>query len=100
MTNLNIDRLTLKLSRLSKMEGQRLARLIVEKLANSEIDRTEMRSPFLCSALSHSQLSHSHIEVNFLTCPLQMVLKMAGFEHFRWQIPWLRNRQLIFNFDS
>jgi hypothetical protein len=45
-------------------------------------------------------VSEGAIAVNFLTCPLQMVLKMAGFEHFRWQIPWLGNRQLIFNFDS
>jgi hypothetical protein len=95
MTNLNIDRLTLKLSGLSKMEGQRLAHLIAAKLANSEIDRISVRSPFLCGALSHSQS-----EVNFLTCPLQMVLKMAGFEHFRWQIHWLGNRQLILNFDG
>jgi hypothetical protein len=45
-------------------------------------------------------VSEGAIEVNFLTCPLQMVLKMAGFEHFRWQIPWLGDRQLIFNFDG
>jgi hypothetical protein len=45
-------------------------------------------------------VSERSIEVHFLTCPLQMVLKMAGFEHFRWQIPWLENRQLIFNFDG
>jgi hypothetical protein len=45
-------------------------------------------------------VSEGSIEVHFLTCPLQMVLKMAGFEHFRWQIPWLGNRQLIFNFDG
>ncbi len=45
-------------------------------------------------------VSEGAIAVNFLTCPLQMVLKMAGFEHFRWQIPWLGNRQLIFNFDG
>ena len=45
-------------------------------------------------------VSEGAIAVNFLTCPLQMVLKMAGFEHFRWQISWLGNRQLIFNFDS
>jgi hypothetical protein len=45
-------------------------------------------------------VSEGAIAVNFLTCPLQMVLKMAGFEQFRWQIPWLGNRHLIFNFDS
>jgi hypothetical protein len=45
-------------------------------------------------------VSEGSIEVHFLTCPLQMVLKMAGFEHFRWQIPWLENRELIFKFDG
>jgi hypothetical protein len=45
-------------------------------------------------------VSEGSIEVHFWTCPLQMVLKMAGFEHFRWQIPWLENRQLILNFDG
>lgn len=44
-------------------------------------------------------VSEGTISVHFLTCPLQMVLRMAGFEHFRWQIPWLENRQLILNFD-
>ncbi|MEH1867449.1 MAG: hypothetical protein V7K69_20900 [Nostoc sp.] len=52
-------------------------------------------------------VSGSQIQVRFLTCPLQMVLRMAGFEDFRWQIPWLgvggasplENRQLIFTFD-
>lgn len=37
MTNLNIDRLTLKLSGLSELEGQRLAQLVTEGLANSDI---------------------------------------------------------------
>jgi hypothetical protein len=37
MTNLNIDRLTLKLSGLSQDQGQHLARLIAEGLASSEI---------------------------------------------------------------
>jgi hypothetical protein len=37
MTNLNIDRLTLKLSGLSQDQGQYLARLIAEGLATSEI---------------------------------------------------------------
>ena len=45
-------------------------------------------------------VSEETITIHFLTCPLQMVLKMSGFEHFRWQIPWLGNRQLIFNFDG
>ncbi|MEH2048249.1 hypothetical protein [Nostoc sp.] len=53
-------------------------------------------------------VSEKTITIHFLTCPLQMVLKMAGFEHFRWSIPWLgggvasplENRQLVLNFDG
>ena len=37
MTNLTIDRLTLKLSGISQQEGQHLARLISERLSTSEI---------------------------------------------------------------
>jgi hypothetical protein len=37
MTAINIDRLTLKLSGLSQQEGQHLARLIAEGLANPEV---------------------------------------------------------------
>ena len=37
MTNLIIDRLTLKLSGISQQEGQHLARLVTNKLATSEI---------------------------------------------------------------
>lgn len=44
MTNLNIGRLTLKLSGLSEIEGKRLARLIAERLASSEIDRISARA--------------------------------------------------------
>ncbi|MBG1270882.1 hypothetical protein [Nostoc sp. WHI] len=37
MPELKIDRLTLKLSGISELEGQRLAKLITEGLANSNI---------------------------------------------------------------
>lgn len=37
MTQLNIDRLALKLSGISEIEGQRLAKLITEGLANSNV---------------------------------------------------------------
>lgn len=45
-------------------------------------------------------MSEETITIHLLTCPLQMMLKMSGFEHFRWQIPWLGDRQLILNFDG
>jgi hypothetical protein len=44
MTNLNIDRLTLKLSGISELEGQRLARLITQELAKSEISNFSNRA--------------------------------------------------------
>jgi len=37
MTQINIDRLTLKLSGLSQQEGHQLAQLITNRLANQEI---------------------------------------------------------------
>ena len=43
MTNLTIDRLTLKLSGLSPQEGQHLARLIAEQLASHEISSHSAR---------------------------------------------------------
>lgn len=43
-------------------------------------------------------ISEAEISIRFLVCPLQMVLKMAGFEHFRWS--WLGDRRLIFDFDG
>ncbi|WP_375494029.1 hypothetical protein [uncultured Nostoc sp.] len=41
MTNLTIDRLTLKLSGLSEPEGQRLAQNITQKLARSDLASRE-----------------------------------------------------------
>lgn len=47
MTNLNIDRLTLKLSGISESEGQRLIKLITEGLANSNIPNQAANLPHL-----------------------------------------------------
>jgi len=44
-------------------------------------------------------MSEGAIAIRFLTCPLQMVLRMAGFDSNTWAIPWLENRQLTFQFD-
>jgi hypothetical protein len=44
MTELNIDRLTLKLSGISELEGQRLAHLIAQELANSDISHLSTRA--------------------------------------------------------
>jgi hypothetical protein len=38
------------------------------------------------------------VEVHFLTCPLQMVLRMAGYDHQTWTIPWWNERSLAFSF--
>lgn len=45
------------------------------------------------------EISEEHIAVRFLTCPLQMVLRMAGFDHLTVALPWLRNRELEFHFE-
>lgn len=58
---------------------------------------------YLCRNFLESQaaieVSESAIVVRFLTCPLQMVLRMAGFESSTWEIPWLGNRLLRFEFN-
>ncbi|MEH1778479.1 MAG: hypothetical protein V7L26_04905 [Nostoc sp.] len=41
MTNLTIDRLTLKLSGLSEPEGQHLAQIITQRLASSDVTNHE-----------------------------------------------------------
>lgn len=45
------------------------------------------------------EVSPDRIAVYFLTCPLQMVLRMAGFDHTTWVVPWLENRKLEFHFE-
>jgi len=58
---------------------------------------------FLCRNFLESQaeieIYTDGITVHFLTCPLQMVLRMAGFDHNTWTVPWLENRSLSFEFD-
>lgn len=58
---------------------------------------------FLCRNFLESQaeieIYTDRITVHFLTCPLQMVLRMAGFDHHTWTVPWLENRSLSFQFD-
>jgi hypothetical protein len=57
---------------------------------------------YLCRNFLESQaaleISSHQLIVRFLTCPLQMVLRMAGFDRDSWEIPWLENRQLSFRF--
>jgi len=50
---------------------------------------------------SHAEIevSADRLVVHFLTCPLQMVLRMRGFDHATWTVPWLENRTLEFHFD-
>ncbi|MEG4318617.1 MULTISPECIES: hypothetical protein [unclassified Microcoleus] len=65
MTNLNIDRLTLKLSGLSQNQGQHLARLIAEGLANSEIS-------------SHSARDSPSLQLNITAQPNANVDRLAN----------------------
>jgi hypothetical protein len=58
---------------------------------------------YLCHNFLQSQatieLSSHQLIVRFITCPLQMILRMAGFDHHTWNVPWLENRQLTLQFD-
>jgi hypothetical protein len=45
------------------------------------------------------KLSDDRLTVHFLTCPLQLVLRMAGFDNTPWTIPWFNDRQLMFEFN-
>lgn len=45
------------------------------------------------------EVSADRIAVYFLTCPLQMVLRLAGFDYTKWEVPWLKNRRLQFHFE-
>jgi hypothetical protein len=44
-------------------------------------------------------VSAGNVAVRFLTCPLQMVLRMAGFDHRTWSLSWLGRRRLEFRFE-
>lgn len=44
------------------------------------------------------EILEERIVVHFLTCPLQMVLRMAGFDNNSWSVPWLEERQLELSF--
>ena len=45
------------------------------------------------------EFSGERLVVRFLTCPLQMVLRMAGFDHSKWVLDWPERRELEFQFD-
>jgi hypothetical protein len=57
---------------------------------------------YLCQNFlaSHAtiEVSAAGMAVHFLTSPLQVVLRMVGFDENTWQIPWLANRVLQFSF--
>jgi hypothetical protein len=50
---------------------------------------------------SHAEIliSDENVNVSFVTCSLQMVLRMAGFDQQSWTLPWYANRKLEFHFD-
>jgi hypothetical protein len=63
----------------------------------------ESSPAYLCRNFleSHAEIEvfADHITVHLRTCPLQVVLRMAGFDHNTWTVPWLENRKLEFHFD-
>ncbi|MGH7491687.1 MAG: hypothetical protein ACREOO_04775 [bacterium] len=66
--------------------------------AFSESSPDYLRRNFLESRAMIEAFS-DRIAVRFLTCPLKMVLRMAGFDHGAWTLPWLENHKLEFHFD-
>jgi hypothetical protein len=62
---------------------------------------SDISPSFLCHNFLESQaeidIYTDGITVHFLTCPLQRVLRMAGFDHHTWTVLWLENRSAIIN---
>ncbi len=51
------------------------------------------------AARARVEITTRRIRVHFLSCPLQMVLRMAGFDNHDWRVSWLENKTLAFTFD-
>jgi hypothetical protein len=51
------------------------------------------------AARARVEITMDRIQVHFLSCPLQMVLRMAGFDNNIWRVSWLENKTLAFTFD-
>jgi hypothetical protein len=51
------------------------------------------------SAHAQCEVRPTTITVRFLTCPMQVVLRMAGFGRNQYALPWLGDRRLEFRFD-
>lgn len=75
-----------------------LARFAARLGAFSESSAEYLRQNFLeCRA--EVELSAGRVAVRFLTCPLQMILRLAGYENSSWPVPWLEGRKLEFHFE-
>lgn len=46
---------------------------------------------------SHAEIeiSNENLIVNFITCPLQVILRMAGFEYNTWEVSWLDKQKTL-----
>ena len=80
-----------------------LSRAILQRFALTLGAFSDSGPQYLCRNFLASravvETSAESILVHFLTCPLQMVLRMAGFDQRRWQIPWADGRNLEFRFE-
>ncbi len=45
-------------------------------------------------------LGSKRLQVRFTGCPLQVLLRLAGFASRSWPVPWLAGRQLEFVFGE
>jgi hypothetical protein len=53
----------------------------------------------ILQSTAHLRLSAERVEVCFRSCPLQVVLRMAGCDRGHGPVPWLGGRRLEFRYD-
>ena len=83
---------------LAPLSSYVLSRFAARLGAFAESSPDYLRRNFLeCRA--EVELFAGRVSVRFLTCPLQMVLRMAGYDQASPAVPWLKNRKLEFHFD-
>jgi hypothetical protein len=80
-----------------------LSNAILQNFASKLGAFSDSSPPFLLRNFLASramvEVSDEDILVRFLTCPLQMVLRMAGFDQHRLLIPWAGDRNLEVRFE-
>jgi hypothetical protein len=83
-------------------ELARVSRAVLRRFAARLGAFAESSPSYLSRNFLHSRaevrVSEERVRVHLLRCPLQLVLRMAGFEHDALALPWLDGRELAFTF--